>query len=655
MPEYFNKQNFLAVFFIAFICIIIYANSLFNPFIWDDSWLILDNSLIRNLKNLPQIFKVNLTYISQGVHASNFYRPLQSLSYMLDYYFYGLKPFGYHLVNVVLHALNAILVYFLILLITRQRVVSFVSSILFAVHPIHNESVSYISGRADLLVAFFILLSVIFFVVFSNYTNLKRTVFYLISAFCFILALLSKELAIILPLVLIMYDLTFRKENLRSFNSFIRVYSLFIIIDLIYIFLRLTVLKFGDGVYLTGHYSLYSRLVIVSHGFNMYFRLLFLPLDLHMCRIFNLSLWLLNPMTLFSVLSSVLFFILLFYSYRKSKLIFFAGAWYAILLLPQSGIYPINAFVADHFLYLPSVGFFLMIGLLLTKYFSKKIMIILAMVLACFYSTITVINNYGWQNEEAFYRRITRLSPLCANAYINLGVYYRNRGLLQEAEKQFSKAVSLNKNDYLKRVYLAEVYILRNRLDDARDQLDTILKNLPGIKDANIYNNLGYIYQMKKDYTQAIAYYKQALEINPDFILARYNLTRAYINLGKNMEGFIELEKAIGIEGLLTSRAKDGPTEKELKEVIKQNKEYGGIFNELAMLFSKYNRFEVTEKIFLRAAELYPNNVETRFNLGVLYYNLGLYDKANAQWNSALKINPHHLSSQEWLRILQNK
>ena len=654
MPEYLNKKNFLAVVFIAFICIIIYANSLFNPFIWDDSWLIQDNPLIRSFVNLPKIFQVNLSY-SRGVFTSNFYRPLQSLSYMFDYHFSGLSPFGYHLVNIILHALNAILVYFLVLLITRQKVISFITSLLFAVHPIHNEAVTYISGRADLLVAFFILLSVILFIVYSNYVKLKRSVFYLVSVLCFIFALLSKELAIILPLALIMYDLAFRRNNLRSFSSFIRTYSLFILIDLVYILLRLTILKFTGELALTGYYSLYSRFIILCHGFSIYFNLLLLPFDLHMCRIFSLYLSLFNPITFFSVLSFVLTIILLIYSFRKSKIIFFAGAWYTILLLPQSGIYPINAFVSDHFLYLSSIGFFLLIVFLLSKYFSKKIILIITLILACFYATTTTINNYTWRNEEAFYKRIIKLSPLCANAHANLGVYYRDRGFLYEAERQFKKAVDLNRSEYMLRVYLAEAYFLENRLDEAIYEMNTVLENSPVAKRAPILTAVGYMYQMKKSYSQAMDYYRQALVIDPDFILAHYNLARAYLNSGKSAEGFMELEKAIGIEGILTSRAKDGPTDKELKEVAKQNKEYGGIFNELAILFSKYKRFEIAEKIFLRAAELYPNNVETRFNLGALYYNLGRFDQARAQWRAALKINPHHLPSLEWLRILQNK
>lgn len=654
MPEHLNKTNLLVISFLVLICIIIYGNSLLNPFVWDDSWLIQNNPLIRSFNNIPKLFQVNLTY-SRGAFASNFYRPLQSLSHMIDYLFFGLQPFGYHAINIILHAINAVLVYFLILLITKQKVASFVSSLLFAVHPIHVEAVTYISGRADLLVAFFILLSLIFFIVYSECAKLKRIIFYSISVLCFILALLSKELAIVFPLTLIVYDLSFRRKNLRDLSSFLRAYALFIIIDLIYILLRLTILNFGLGVYLTGNYPLYSRLIILSHSFNIYFRLLVLPLDLHMCRIFGLYLSLSNPITFFSVLSFALAVILLILSYKRARLIFFSGAWYIILFLPQSGIYPINAFAADHFLYLPSIGFFLIIGFLMTRYLPRRIFTVSVMALTCFYATTTAINNYGWRNEGQLYKRIIKLSPLCTNAYVNLGVYYRDRGLLDEAEKQFKKAIAIDKFDHAKRVYLAEVYFLQNKLDKAIDELKAVLQNSSKNKNASIFSDIGYMYQLKKSYALAIDYYKQALEIDPNFTLARCNLARAYFDLGRTKECFVELEKAIGIEGLLTFNDNKGPTEKELKEAIKQNKEYGGIFNELAVLFIKYNRFEIAEKVFLRTIELYPNSVETRFNLGVLYYNLGLYAKAKAQWHSVLKINPRHLPSLEWLRIVQNK
>jgi tetratricopeptide (TPR) repeat protein len=660
MSKYFNKSSFSVIIFFILITIIIYTNSLFNPFIWDDLDLVYKNLLIRSFSNFRKIFVVDLFYKSGEIASSNFYRPIQNFSYMLDYHFFGLNPFGYHLSNIILHILNVILVYFLILFITRKRSAAFITGLLFAVHPVHTEAVTYISGRADLLVCLFMLLSITFFISYSRYRKSRKNIFYLLSLFCFVLALLSKELAIIFPLVLLLYDFTFRKDIFSDLGVFIKRYVVFILIDLIYIILRLTKLQFnlGEGIYLTGHYSLYSRLIIFFHVFNIYFRILFLPLDLHMCRIFTLSLRILNPITFLCILSFLLSIVLLIYSYRKSKnIIFFSGVWYLIMLVPQSGLfYPINAFMADHFLYLPSIGFFLIIGFLLSRYCSRKILIIIVILIIGFYAPITVIRNYEWRNEEFFYKQIIERSPYCVDSYLNLGVYYRDRGLYKDAEKNFRKALSLKYNAHLAHYYLADVFVRMQRYDEAIEELNTILEILPGFKRAEIYNNLGYIYQMKKDYNKAINNYRYSLEIKPEFDVARFNLVSIYLKQDQKEKTLSEFEKILGLkEGIFSLVKKPGPTKKEILQAINKNKDYIGIFNDIAILFKKYNKNDIAEKIFKKIIELVPNRADAYFNLGVFYYQIGLQDKAEQQWREALRLNPKHLPSKEWIIKLRTK
>lgn len=657
MSKIFKKQNLIAVILIAFIGLIIYANSLFNSFIWDDYSLVVNNQLIRSFDYIKRIFKANLYNELRGVRATDFYRPVQNLTYTLDYRFFGLNPFGYHLSNILFHILNALLVYCLIFIMAKRRDLALITGLLFVVHPVHTEAVTYIAGRADLLVALFMLLSMIFFVIYPRYINLKKNIFYILSLFCFILALLSKELAIILPLILLLYDFSFSEAKPGNLVAFLKRYSAFLIVDLIYISLRLTTLHFAssEGVYLTGIYPFYSRLIIFLHAFNIYFRVLFFPLDLHMCRIFVLSLKLLDPVTFFSGLSFLLSVALIIYAYKKSRLIFFGGLWYLILLFPQSGFYPINAFMADHFLYLPSIGFFFILSIILTRYLTRKLLIVLMITLLGFYSTITIIRNYEWRNPGYFYRQVIERSPYCLDAYVNLGVYYRDKGQYEQAEKLFKKAVDYKFKYYLTGRYLADVYAARGKYDEAIAELNKILNLVPGYQEAEVYNNLGYIYQIRKSYKEAADNYKRALEIDPDLAMVRCNLASAYLYLGKTKESFQEFEKVLGIEGILTSHVKPGPSEKELKEVLRQKKEYIAIFTEFASLFSRYNRFDIAEKVFQRTIALAPNNPNVYFNLGVFYYSNGLYDKARSLWQSALRIDPRHLPSQEWLKILKRK
>ena len=663
MLKHFKNPNFSIIILFVLIGTVIYANSLFNPFIYDDFLLVHQNLLIRSFDNFKNVFQANLfqvnpTYYSEEGAPSNFYRPIQHLTYMFDYHFYGLDSFGYHLVNIILHILNAVLVYFLLFIITKKKQIAFIAGLLFLVHPVHNEAVAYISGRADLLAGMFMLSSIIFFAIYPNQEKRKGNILYSASVICFVLALLSKELALMIPILLLLYDFSFRREIFSRFKNFIKRYAAFILIGLIYAVLRLTVLKFsaGQGLYLTAYYSWYARLIIFLHAFSIYLRILFLPIDLHMCRVFTLSLRMLDPTTLLSAASFFLSIILLVYSYRKSKLIFFSVAWYLILLLPQSGLfYPINAFMADHFLYLPSIGFFLLLGFLLTKYCSRKIVAIIMIILVGFYAPLTAILNYSWRKPEHFYKRIIKYSPYCIDAHYNLGVYYRNVGRYKEAEEKFKKIVKYHYNEHQIRFHLADIYVKTQRYDEAIQELNTVLKLMPSFKQSEIYNNLGYIYQMKKSYRQAIDNYKRAIKIKPDFALARWNLASIYLLKGQTKAVIGELENILGLGAILSSKEKEGPNKKEIMQIIRHKREYISIFNELGILFSRYNRIDVAENIFKRTIELSPNQTNAYFNLGILYYTMGQGSKAKILWQQALKVNPRHLPSQEWLNRLQIK
>jgi len=651
-----SKQNIAAILLIVVLGVTIYFNSLFNPFIWDDTHLILKNVLVRNFSNFTKLFQGNIYYIPGEIIEVNYYRPLQSISYMLDYSLYGLKPFGYHLTNMLLHILNAILVYFLLFIITKKRSIAFISGLLFVAHPVHTQAVAYISTRADLLVGTFILLSTIFFVIYANYKRIRRNILYFLSILCFVLALLSKELAIILPLVLILYDFCFRKEIFVNILAFLKRYSAFILVDLIYIISRLTILDFslGESAYLTGQYSLFARIIIFFHAFNKYLRILFLPLGLHMCRIFTLSLKIFNPITLLFILSFFLCLALLAYSYKKSKIIFFAGAWYLIMLLPQSGLYPIGAFMAEHFLYLPSIGFFLLISLFLKKYLTRKMLIIIMIMLIGSCSILTAIRNYEWRNPELFYKKTIKNSPYCFDAYINLAYYYyKEKGQFGEAEELLKTALRFNYNLHLTRKYLSELYILMGQDDEALIQLNEIVKIAPKLQKVGIYNNIGYLHGKRKSYDEAIKNYKLALEENPSFFNSRWNLANAYIKKGELKKGIKECGKILGIEDAILLQDRQGPSLKELIQVLKQQPNYTSAFTEFGLLFIKYQQFDIAEKIFRRVVELDPNNPEPYFNLGTFYYQIGSKKKAKIQWKRALKVDAHHLPSQEWLGSLQ--
>ena len=189
-----NKKSFL-LFLILVTAILIYSPSFKNPFIWDDLHLIVNNSDIKSFGNLPSVFK---THLFKTTGYSNFYRPMQIVSFMFDYALWKLNPFGYHLTNLFFHLLNVMLVYFLVKRIFKNSDIGIIASLIFAVHPINTEAVTYISGRADPISGFFFLSAFLFYMRFRAD---NKGILLALSVLFFGLSLLTKEAVLIFPLV----------------------------------------------------------------------------------------------------------------------------------------------------------------------------------------------------------------------------------------------------------------------------------------------------------------------------------------------------------------------------------------------------------------------------------------------------------------------
>src|SRR3989338_4613385 len=186
------------ILLISLIITITFSGSLKNDFAWDDSYLITGNDYIKSWSYVPKVFSTQL-YEGSGMH-SNFYRPLQLLSFMADYSLWKLNPFGYHLTSLLLHIFNSILVYLLAAIVCSSLTPAFITSLLFGIAPCISGITYYIPARSDLLMACFMLLSIL---LFTKYREKKKIFLYAVSVIFFIFALLSKEMAVILPILLV--------------------------------------------------------------------------------------------------------------------------------------------------------------------------------------------------------------------------------------------------------------------------------------------------------------------------------------------------------------------------------------------------------------------------------------------------------------------
>lgn len=518
-PQYSSRALILFVISIIILGFAVYSNSLNGKFVWDDEILIKGNTYIQDWSKLSKLFTEDIG--AGSAHKYNFYRPLQMLTYMVDYSIWGLNVVGYHLTNIILHILVALCICWLVNILFNDKFLSFVTAILFVAHPIHTEAVTYLSGRTDPLATFFILLC---FILYIKGLELKSAKVYIFMVLSYLAALLSRESSLILPLLILLYHYAFKKKLV------LRKYLPLLAIAFIYIILRLTILKFLLSI--VPHPTISQRILGFFVAIASYCKLLFLPFNLHFVyeyKPFNLT----NPVT---ILGAAILFLLSIYAFRKrktNKLIFFSVYWFFIALLPVANIYPINAHMAEHWLYMPSIGFFIILAKVLSSGYSYKkfrtISIVFTILLLAFYSILTIRQNNYWREPIAFYKRALQHAPHSLRAYNNLGVAYVNIGKNEEAIASFKKALEINPDDAKIYYNLGNTYKIIGKYEEAIAFYNSAIAITPN--DITVYNNLGNAYVDIGKYEEAIGAYKRALKINPAYGSAHANLALAYYDV----------------------------------------------------------------------------------------------------------------------------
>jgi len=403
------------------------------------------------------------------------------------------------LLNILLHAANGILIYLIFKKLFKKRLTAFIPAIIFSLHPVNTEAVTYISGTADPLSLFFSLLAIWFY--------LKHTKnYYVVSLICGILALLSKESMVILPLLIILVDL-YRKKFRENFYKYI---PFFLIVG-VYTTLRLTILNFTGSINLYNEENVYTsnlhyRIFTFLAALNEYYKLLFFPIDLRYDRAFPVFTSLFQKQVLISFFTIVILTYLSYRFFENQRIVFFSIFWFFTSLLPYSGIIPINALIMEHWLYVPMIGVWAGISYFLTK-LDKKIVIIILIPLLLSFSFLTFNRNKDWKDPITFYTKILSHNPYIARVRNNLAMAYEEKGMLIEAEREYKKAIELDDRYPQTHYNLALLYLKENRIEEGIEEL------------------------------------KRAIEIDDNFIYAHQKLAEVYLKLGRYEEARREMIK----------------------------------------------------------------------------------------------------------------
>jgi tetratricopeptide (TPR) repeat protein len=501
----------------------------------DDGDYVTNNYMLKDLSHLKDL----LTTTVQGN-----YHPLTMLSLAFNYQLSGMEGWSYHILNLLLHLLNCILVFRFVFLLTNRNVfISFTTALLFGIHPMHVESVAWISERKDVLYAVFFLLGLISYTRFVDTASKKQ---YWLSVIFLILALLSKPAAVIFPLAIFCIDLL-RKRKL-NFNLIWEKTPFFIL-----------ALAGGIGTLLaqraaeaTGHvsYGYVWPVLFGFYGIMMYIIKLILPFGLAAFYPFPAINENLGAEYYFAPLFFIGLAVLFYYGLKKNRLLSFGISFYIVNLLLVLQFLPVgSAIIADRYTYIPYIGLFLIVGWSIEQLAKKKMTTAYAMLffLAVIFAALTFRQARTWHDGATLWDQAIQTHP-SSKAYANRALLFRKEKNYPKAIEYYRQALRLNKIDHEAFSNLANVYFDLDKPDSAFLYYNKALSLKPDYVPA--LDNMGAMFaktgeMMKRpDYfDSAVHYLSKAIAIKPDYKTAYSNRAATYMNLQRYEEAIKDFEK----------------------------------------------------------------------------------------------------------------
>jgi protein O-mannosyl-transferase len=570
---------------VALITFIVYLPTLRNGFVnWDDDIYVVDNPHIRSF----DVSFVRWAFLD--FHASNWH-PLTWISHALDRLVWGFNPLGHHLSSIFIHAINSLLVVILISKLLEAAnectsdsslkhflagrtilITAGVTGLLFGIHPLHVESVAWISERKDLLCGLFYLLSVIMYLKHAQTVNPDldlRTVssgiftrYYLTSLGLFSLALLSKPMAVTLPIILLLidwYPMT-RLQNLRDLFWASLEKLPFLALSVASAIITIFAQKAGESIVSISSVPLTTRLLVASHALASYLWKTIVPLNLLPFYPHPINVSLYSAPYLATVCFSIVVTATCLILLNKKR--FWTAMWgcFVVTLLPVLGILQVGGqSIADRYMYLPGIVPFLLIGLAFAKGFQQtgsdsvrgswviqlafRIVAVMIMVLLVY---LTIMQIGIWKSSIDLWNTVIRKEPnTIPLAYYNRGQAFMGMGEFEKAIEDYSSAIIINP------IYVEAVYN-RGIAFEKTGQIELAIKDFertislrPSSFQAS--NNLGVAYGKLANFEQAISQFNRSLDINSSDPGTYFNRGYTYAIIGKYDKALEDFNTAIGL------------------------------------------------------------------------------------------------------------
>jgi Tfp pilus assembly protein PilF len=513
--------NCLALFLLAFLA---YANTLVGSFVYDDNYQVVENPYAHSFRYLPKIFSTSVWSFQGAQGPTNYFRPMMTFGYLLFYQIAGAVPFSFHLANIVLHALIVLLVFFILRRLSGERI-ALVAAGLFALHPIHTESVAWIAGVTDLELAFFYLLAFLLYLRLEDPDSGFGTRIAMCASFA--LALLSKEQAITLPLLATLFEHLFRKDRelTSTRQKFSRYAPLWATVAL-YLVVR--------GILLGGVASIAARQGVSWYEIGLsaitltgaYLWKLLWPSHLSAFYVFHKSSHLYDRGVLLGLLGIFLCVVLFVLLWRHVRVMSFALVMLFLPLAPVLNARWMSASVfAERYLYVPSIGFCWLLAWaavslwrsqepIFMRSLSRAVPVLLCAI-AFPYGVKTVMRNRDWRSEEVLFKKTLEQgdASLIRN---NLGAIYFNRSDYDDAEQEWLEALAA------------------------------------GPENVFALDNLALLRHRQKRYAESLEYSERALRARRSFVMAHLNFAETLADMGRTAEADWQFRIATAISPLST-------------------------------------------------------------------------------------------------------